>query len=137
VDGAIEALSGERLLEDAALGVPVEETAQEFQFGDDLGGVFHQHPGQFLVVDEGAASDGVFEVQVEGIFGVEDGVIASLYHSGAPALPDQPFCGHDDAQVLIGSPGVEGCQQSRATAADNQDVCFQSLIHRTNILWNN
>jgi hypothetical protein len=72
VHGAVEALTGERLLVDRAVWVAVEEAADAvFELNDAVWRIVHERPGEFLVVDELAAFDRVVEMFVEGVGRVE------------------------------------------------------------------
>ncbi len=84
VDGAVEALAGERFLVDRAVGVAVEEAADAvFELDDAVGRIVHECPGELLVVEELAAADRVVEVFVEGVGRVEDAVVSALDHARA------------------------------------------------------
>jgi hypothetical protein len=61
--GAVEGLPGEGFLMDRPIGVAIEETPQAiFQPANAVGGGFDQRPGELLVVEAGAALDGILEV---------------------------------------------------------------------------
>ena len=98
--GAVEALAGERLLVDRAVGVAVEEAADAvFELDDAVGRIVHQRPGEFLVVEELAAFDRVVEMLVEGVGRVEHAVVAALDHARAADLADEAFHGDDDLET--------------------------------------
>ena len=125
VHRAVETLAREGLLVDVTPAVTVEEATELLQFGDDPGRVIDQHPSQFLVVDERTALDGVFEVLLERVVGVQHGVVAALHHPGAAALPYLPLGHHDDMQAWVLAVGVQRGHQPGPSAAYNQYVCVQ------------
>ena len=101
---------------------------------DQLHGFGDQRPGQFLVVDESAAPDGIPIMKIEGIFGVQDGVVPALDHAGATALANQPFGRHGDAQAGVRAACVEGGHPTRAAAAQNENVDFQFFVHQVDVI---
>src|SRR5690348_10372543 len=96
-----------------AVGVAVEHAADAiFQLDDTLGRFLHQSPGEILIVEIRAAFDSVVEVALEGILGVENAVVAALYHSGAAALAEQALYDDHDAQPGVDLLRVHGGQQT-------------------------
>ena len=89
MDGAVEGLPGEGLLMDVAVGRAVEKAADAvFELAHDLRRVADERPSQVLVVEEGAALDGVLEMRLYGIVRMKDDVIAALHHARAAALAE-------------------------------------------------
>ena len=129
VHRAVETLPREGLLVDVTPAVTVEEATELLQFGNDSGGVIDQDPSQFLVVDERTALDGVFEMLLERVVRVQDGVVAALHHPGAAALPYLPLGYHDDMQAGVLAVSVQRGHQPGAASAYNQYVCVQLLLH--------
>ena len=129
VDRAVETLPGESLLEDVSPAVPVEETPQRLQFGNNPGRLVDQQPGQFLVVDEPSAANSVFEMPLEGILWIQDRVIAALHHTSAAALANLTLGDDHDIQVGVFSVGVQGRHQPGTAAADYQNIRVQLFPH--------
>ncbi len=128
VDGAVEALAGEGFLVDRAVGVAVEEAADAvFQFDNAVGRIVDEGPGEFLVVQKLPAGDGVVEVLVEGVGGIEDAVVAALDHAGATRLADETFHGDDDAGLRVGGGYVERSEHAGAAGAEDQDVAGEVI----------
>ncbi len=123
MNGAVEALAGERFLVDRAVGVAVEEAADEvFELDDAVGRVVHQRPGELLVIEELAAADGVVEVLLEGVGRVEDAVVSALDHARAAGLADEAFHGDDDARRRVGGGDVQRGEHPGAAGAEDEDV---------------
>ena len=122
VDGTVETLAREGFLENVPLAIPVEEAPQTLQFGDNLGRLVDQYPGQLLVIDERAAPDGVVEVLFKGVLRVQHRVIAALDHSSATALAYLSLGGHHNPQLGVLPVGVQRRHQSCSAAADYQYV---------------
>ena len=63
-----------------------------------LDGLGHQRPGQVLVGQPLAALDGVHEVALDRVAGIERDVVAALHHARAAALAEQALGGDRDVE---------------------------------------
>ena len=123
VHGAVEGLSGERLLMDGAVGIAVEKAAElVFELVNALDRAGHQRPGEILVRQPFAAFDGVHEVALDRVACGERDVVAALHHARAAAFAEQALDRDGDRQRRIGALGVQGGEQSCAAGAENQNV---------------
>src|SRR5882672_1339697 len=90
VDGAVEALPGERLLVNGAVGIAIEKTAQlVFQLSYSFDRQGHQQPRQLLVGKPLAALDRVHEMALDRVLLRERDVVAALHHARAAAFAEQ------------------------------------------------
>src|SRR5262249_14237331 len=129
VDGAVEGLSGERLLVDGAVRIAVEEAAEfVLQLANAHRRGRHQQPGEILVVEPGAALDRVHEMALDRILLGERHVVAALHHAGAAAFAEQAF--HRDGHVEVGSGllGVQRRKEAGAARAEDQNVGVE-VVH--------
>src|ERR1700730_9329658 len=123
VDGAVEALAGERLAVQRSIRIAVEEAADlVFEFAHPLDRARHQRPGEFLVRQPLAALDGVHEMALDRVTLVQRHVVAALNHAGAAAFAEQPFGGHHNGEVGIGALGMQRRKQAGAAGAEDQDI---------------
>jgi hypothetical protein len=128
VHGAVEGLSGERLLVHGAVGVAIKEAAElGLQLADALGRGFHQQPGELLVVEPAAALDCVHEMPLDRVFRRQRDVVAALHHAGAAAFAEQALHRDGDVEVGIGFFGVQRGEQARTAGAEDEDVSLESL----------
>src|SRR5207247_4791886 len=111
------------LLMDAPVWPAVEQTADfVFQLPDDARSIFHQGPGQLLVVEKSPPFDGVFEVRLDRVLWIEHDVIAALDHPSAAALAEHAFGDQRDVEGAVAPESVERRHQSCASRAENEDV---------------
>ena len=121
-------LAGERLLVDAAVGVPVEEAAvARLQLEHAAGRLLHERPRQLLVVDPAAAVQGVEQVGLERVAGAEHRVVAALDHAGAAGAAEQALHRHRDRQVRRVIGRVQGGAEPGAARAQDQDVGVEAV----------
>ena len=114
VHGAVEGLAGEGLAVQRAVGIAVEEAADlVFQFLHPLDRLGDQRPGQFLVRQPFAAFDGVHEMALDRVAGIERDIVAALHHAGAAAFAEQALA--DDGDVEIGI-GLQACSAANSPA---------------------
>jgi hypothetical protein len=123
VDGAVEGLSRESLLVDRAVRVAVEEAAPAIlELTDALLRDGHERPGEVLVVQPGAAMDGVHEVALGGILRREGHIVAALHHAGAAGFAEQALHRDGDAEIGGGGFRVQRAEQPGAAGAEDEDV---------------
>ena len=132
--GAIECLAGEGLAVERAVGIAIEEAADlVFQFLHALDRLGDQRPGQFLVRQPFAAFDGVHEMALDGVAGIERDVVAALHHAGAAAFAEQPLADDGDVEIGIGLQGVQRRKQPGAAGAQDQNVGLEVFdVHSQN-----
>ena len=103
VHRAVEGLAGKGLAVERAVGIAIEEAADlVLQFAHPLDRGRHQRPGQFLVGQPFAAFDGVHEMALDRVAGIERDVVAALHHARAAALSEQALGGDGDVEIGIG-----------------------------------
>ena len=123
VHGAIEGLAGEGLAVERAVGIAVEEAADlVFQFLHPLDRLGDQRPGQLLVRQPFAAFDGVHEMALDEVAGIERDVVATLHHAGAAAFAEQTLADDGDVEIGIGLQGMQRRKQAGAAGAEDQNV---------------
>ncbi len=128
VHGAVEGLSGERLLVDRAVGIAVEETAElVLQLADARARLVDQQPCEVLIVQPGAAVDRVHEMALDGIARRQRHVVAALHHARAAAFAEQALDRDGDVEIGIGALRVQRGEQSRAPGTENQDVGIEPV----------
>ena len=66
-------------------------------------------------------------MQVQGILGIENSVVAALYHAGASALADEPLGYQGDFQLRVPLIGVEGTEETRTATTEDKYVYFEVL----------
>src|SRR5690606_34744179 len=117
VHRAIEALPGEGLLVNGAVGVAVEEAAElVLQLPYTLYRDGHERPGELLVVQPLPAFDGVHEVALDRVLGRQRHVVAALNHARAAALAEQPFDRDGDIEIGIRGMGMQPGKEARTAA---------------------
>ena len=87
-----------------------------------LDGSRYERPGQLLVRQPFAPFDGVHEMPLDRVAGIERNVVAALHHAGAAAFAEQPFGRNRDVEIGIGFGGVQRRKQPGPAGAENQDV---------------
>ena len=124
VDGPVGGLSGEGLLMQRAVGIPVEEAADlVFKLMDTFDGGAAQTPCHVLVGKPFAAVDGVHEMAFDRIAAAERHIVAALDHACAAAFADQALDRHRDLGACRGALlGVERGEQTGTAGAEDQDV---------------
>jgi hypothetical protein len=128
VNGAVEALAGERFLMDRAIGIAVEEAADAvLKLDDSVGRIVHEGPGELLVVEELAAFDRVVEMLVEGISRVENAVVTALHHPRATGLADEAFHGDDDAGGRISGRDVKRGEHACTAGSEDEHVAGELI----------
>src|SRR5580693_146920 len=134
VHGAIEGLAGEGFAVERAVGIAVEEAADlVFQFLHALDRLGDQGPGQLLVRQPFAAFDGVHEMALDGVAGIERDVVAALHHAGAAAFAEQALADDGDVEIGIGFLGMQRREQAGATGAEDQNVGLEVFdVHPQN-----
>ena len=111
-----------------AVGVAIEEAADlVLQLAHALDRGRHQRPGQLLVRQPFAALDGVHEMALDRIAGIERHVVAALHHAGAAALAEQALAGDRDVESGIGREGMQRREQPGAAGAEDQNVGLQAF----------
>ena len=134
VHGAIERLAGEGFAVERPVGIAIEEAADfVFQFLHPLDRLGDQRPGQFLVRQPFAAFDGVHEMALDGVAGIERDVVAALHHAGAAAFAEQTLADDGDVEIGVRLQGVQRRKQSGAAGAEDQNVGLEIFdIHSQN-----
>lgn len=123
VHGAIEGLAGEGLLVQRAVGVAVEEAAElVLEFANALDRPGDEAPCELLVREPLSAFDRVHEVTLDRIAFGECDVVAALHHPRAATLAEQPFHRDGDRERRIGVERVQGREQARSAATEDEDV---------------
>ena len=141
VHRAVEALAGERLLVDRAVGVAVEQAADAvFELDDPVGRIVHQRPGELLIIEKLAALDRVVEMFVERVGRVEDAVVAALDHPRAARLADEAFHRDDDAGPRVGGGDMQRGEHAGAAGAEDEDVGSEFVdgehhVRTDRVLW--
>ena len=125
---AIESLAGERLAVQRAVGVTIEEAADlVFQFLHALDRLGDQRPGQFLMRQPFAAFDGVHEMALDGVAGIERDVVAALHHAGAAAFAEQTLADDGDVEIGIRLQAVQRRKQAGAAGAQDQNIGLEAF----------
>src|SRR5262249_5975760 len=103
VNSPIEGLAGKGLAVEGTVGVAIEEAADlVLQLAYPLDSGRHQRPGELLVRPPFAAFDGVHEMALDRVAGIERNVVTALHHASAAALAEQSFGCNCDVQIGIG-----------------------------------
>ena len=128
VHGAVEGLTGERLLVNRAVRIAVEEAADlVLQLADADRRGRDQQPRQLLLVEPAAAVDGVHEMPLDGILRRQRDVVAALHHAGAAAFAEQALHRDGDVELRPRLLGVQRREQPGAAGAEDQDVGVEGL----------
>ena len=123
VHGAVERLSGERLLVDGAVGIAIEKASElVFELVNALDRAADERPREILVRQPLAAFDRVHEMALDRIAGCQRDVVAALHHPRAAAFAEQALDGDRDVERRIALVRVQRGEQSRPAGAENQDV---------------
>ena len=130
--GAVERLASEGLLVHGAVGVAVEHAADAvFELDDAPGRLRDEKPREFLVVQEGSAADGVGEMALERIGGIEHRVVAALHHARASTLAEQPLDHYRDVEIGRMLLRMQRRHQPRAACTEDENVRVEGLdLHR-------
>ena len=133
VHRAIEALPGEGLAVQRAVGVAIEETADlVLQFAHPLDGGCDQRPGQLLMRQPFAALDRVHEMALDRVAGIDRHVVAALHHAGAAAFAEEALTRDRDVEIGIGFERMQRRKQPGAAGAEDQNVGLEMLdVHET------
>ena len=130
VHGAVEGLAGEGLAVQGAVGVAVEEAADlVLELVHALDRLRHQRPGQLLVGQPLAALDGVHEMALDRVAGIERDVVAALHHARAAALAEQALGGDRDVERRVGLMRMQRREQPGAAGAQDQNVGLEPFEH--------
>ncbi len=109
-------------------GGSVEEApGAGLQLRDDFRRVVDERPGQFLVIEELSAREGVVEVRLQRVERVEYGVVSTLHHAGAPRPAHSTLADDGDVEIRVSVMNVHHAHQASATAADDGNVCVDLL----------
>src|ERR1700730_12862947 len=87
----------------------------------------HQGPGELLVRQPLAALDGVHEMALDRVAGIERDVVAALHHAGAAAFAGEALARDGDVEAGIGLERMQGREQPGAAGTEDQDVGLESF----------
>ena len=128
VNGAIEALAGERLLMERAVGVAVKKAAMNvLELVHPLDGTADEGPGELLVGQPFAALDGVHKMALDRVAFPERHIVAALDHTRAAAFAHEPLDGNRYVEIGALIVGVKRGEEPRAARAEDENVGAHTL----------
>jgi hypothetical protein len=125
---AFEAVSAKRALQDVAIGGTVKQRAPLLQLADSVRRLLGVKLGHAPVVQELAATHGVFEVglPIVCLVHVSHGRGDSTLRHYSVRLAEKRLGHHCHARAL--RQGLDGCAQARSSGPDDQYIMFVSFV---------